>query len=102
MMFEAEERGEYISWENLSFKLDDSQYWSYIDRYETRAFPLVQTALKSKLGPLNYWRRSNLLWKFDHWKEGWHKQKYLGAGNLKRSRKRDTAKLELRGNLSNI
>jgi hypothetical protein len=71
MMFEAEERGEDIGWENLSFKLDDGRYWSYIDRYETRAHPLIQAALKAKLGSWNYWRRRNLLWKFDDWKEWW-------------------------------
>jgi hypothetical protein len=72
MMFEAEERGEYVHWENLSFKLDDSRYWSYIDSYETRSYPLIQAALKAKLGGWNYWRRRILLSKFDGWKEWPH------------------------------
>jgi hypothetical protein len=75
MMFEAEDRGESVGWENCSFTLYAHQYSSYIDRYETRAYPLIQAARKLELGPLNYFRRWNLLWKFDHWKE-WPHEKY--------------------------
>jgi DNA-directed RNA polymerase subunit RPC12/RpoP len=71
MMFEKEARGECTGWQNSYTGLTDHQYWDYIYSYERRTNPLIEAALEDKLGSVNYWRRRNMLWKFDEWNDGW-------------------------------
>jgi hypothetical protein len=71
-LFEMELRGEYSNFPNVYVWLSDGKYWNYIYAYECRANPLIEAALKADLGELNYWRRWNLLYKYDRWKENWN------------------------------
>lgn len=65
-MYEAEQRGDYTSWPDVFHTKD---YESYFWDYQCRVGPLLQTMLRERLGIQNYWKRRNLLSKFDEWRE---------------------------------
>jgi len=68
-MHEAEQRGEYVTWENFDCKISDHDYGTYVCAYEHRVRPLIETLLEQRFGTLIYWRRRIVLQKFDDWKE---------------------------------
>jgi Recombination endonuclease VII len=74
-MHEAENRGEYNSWSDVFPRISDHQHESYFYAHECRVSPLLETMLEERLGSLNYWRRRNLLFKFDDWREWGGKRK---------------------------
>ena len=87
-MYEAERRGEYNSWSDRFPRVSESQYYAYIDTYECRVYPLLEAMLKEQLGTAIYWRRRNLLSKFDDWREWGGKKKktypwYWGFDEIK-------------------
>jgi hypothetical protein len=77
-MYEAEERGEIPNWPDRFPRVSESQYYEYIDTYECRVHPLLETMREEQLGTVVYWRRRNLLFKLDDWIEwqGKNKKRY--------------------------
>jgi hypothetical protein len=87
-MYEAEERGEYSNWPDRIRRVSDREYEEYIYLYECRVGSLIETELEERLGSTNYWRRRNLLSKFDDWREWGGKKKktypwYWGFDEIK-------------------
>jgi len=68
MLYEQKQRGEYLNnWENLPIiRIYEREYDMYIHAYERRVYPLIEDALKARLG-LSYWRRKRMLERFDEW-----------------------------------
>lgn len=61
------------AYENPDFAIFDSfisdgDYETYIYQYDLRLIALHEEERKRTMKPLNYWRRRNLLQKFDDWK----------------------------------
>lgn len=69
MMYERNNNGEYVSFGEASSRLSDHDWEKFIYRYKCRADALNEERLEKEMGFRNYWRRRNLLNKFDEWRE---------------------------------
>jgi hypothetical protein len=93
MMYERNNNGEFISFGEASSRLSDYEWEKYIYPYERRVFALNEERLEREMGFQKYWRRRNLLDKFDGWKDWGPRRRtypwYWGFDEIK-ERKRNT------------
>jgi Recombination endonuclease VII len=68
MVYEKEESGEYLGWDNVSSDIQAVAYEDYSYAYECRVSPLLEALLEERMGSRNYWRRRHHLQKFDEWR----------------------------------
>lgn len=68
-MYEADQRGDSRGWDDAYIYITESHYYPYVQRYESRVYPLLEAMLEAHLGSRNYWRRRRALQKLDDWKD---------------------------------
>ena len=68
MLYEKQENGDYINWENSYPQISGDEYEDYIYFYRNRVYPLVQQVQEKRAGCGNPWRRRHILKRFDEWR----------------------------------
>jgi hypothetical protein len=84
MIYEKDRDGEHRGFDEAYSYINDGAYENYIYAYDYRVGSLYEEFLRKTMEPRNYWRRRNLLFKFDDWREyGGHYPWYWGFDEIK-------------------